>query len=240
VVAGELDTLCTRLVHLVAAEGYGHGYGLARGLRRTWSSTPVPSIVVCRTTARLRALGREEVEQVLATTAARADLVPEVRALLVAEAGEPPWPDPLGAGFAETILDEGAEVTARRAQWVRRIRYLVREEGLSGDKVRALLFSEAAHRLLRHLAPGPSGYLIDAALTSETPEERSAWLSLLRHRYATIVGSSDSDETVIRKVGDRLEGYSGESDGLAAEVVDRLIERGLLPAGFSAPGRERE
>jgi hypothetical protein len=234
--ADELDALGTRLGHLVAVEGYGHGYGLARGVRPSWSRAPVPSIAVCRTTARVRALGQEEGARVLAMAGAPE----EVRAVIAAGAGEPPWPSPLGPGFAEAILGPDADANARRAQWVRRIRYLVREEGLFGDKARALIFSEAAHRLLHRLAPGPSGYLLDAAVSAEMPDERAAWLYLLRHRYATIVDERDSDETVLRKVAGRLEGYSGESGGLASEVVDRLIGHELLPAGFSAAGREGE
>jgi hypothetical protein len=121
------------------------------------------------------------------------------------------------------------------AQWVRRIRFLILQEGLAGDKARALCFSDAAHRLFRHVAPGASAYLLDAMATGEMPGERAAWVYLLRYRYATLVADSDSDEALIRKVAGHLQGYLGESAGLAADVVSRLIDRDLLPPDFSVP-----
>jgi hypothetical protein len=121
------------------------------------------------------------------------------------------------------------------SQWTRRTRYLMREEGLFGEKARALCFSDAVVRMLRHVDPGPSGYLLDAALSADQPEERSAWLHLLRYRYARFILADDDDSEVSRKVSRLPQDLMTESAGLGADVIARLIERGVLPAGFTAP-----
>lgn len=227
----EQHDLTARLVHLTGVEGYGRGYGLAPALRPAWARAAVPSIAVSRTLARLRALALDDAKTILDGCPA---LSPVVGDLVTSAMGEPPWPEPLGPSYSPPVAVASAEA-ADMNEWIRRLQYLVREEGLSGDKVRALGFSDAAVHLLRHVAPGPAAYLLDAAASAIDPRERAAFLHLARHRYATLIMDGDDDEALQRRLARELQEYSGESAGVEPDVIGRLVARGTLPNGFVAP-----
>lgn len=227
----EPEVLRRRMRHLEVEYRGGVAHGTV--VKPAWASAAIAPFALTATAARLRALadaGRPEAEALIAEIPD--EVVRDRMRGTLAMPDAPRRAAPVTVWFAEALVGREAPIEQRVAQWIRRLVYLAREEGVTGELRLLLLISWAMLDLLHPGHPSALAFLLHEVPRRPPGPERDAVLYALQCCVQLGRQLDLREPDVVRAAADYLEMLPFLADGVPPDILRELVQTGVLSTRF--------